>query len=317
MMIKQNHNILTTNLSTFLTFFLITIAIILIPKVSKANSGQLILKGVHIVKSNQSNLPPQAIFTSTLVSKMPFTVTFDAAASSDPDGSITEYRWNFGDGTTGTGITTTHTYKDPTKIYDGTLMVKDDRGAVSLASNITNYAALVLQSASIKDSFNTDTIANYTSLTGLLSISAGKAHCKPWFKTLAYNKSALTSSDHWVQADVSYNGLYDSGGVIARVNPLAITGYGTYFQGGKIYLQKFAGNQQTGLAQYNGKYKAGIYTVRLECVGSTLTVYVNDILVITKSDTTYASGKNVGLRLAREIENADIVADNFFAGESN
>ena len=51
------------------------------------------------------------------------TVTFDASASSDNVG-IVSYEWDFGDGTTGTGITTTHTYTNPGN-YMVTLTVKD------------------------------------------------------------------------------------------------------------------------------------------------------------------------------------------------
>jgi len=51
------------------------------------------------------------------------TVSFDASASSDNVG-IVSYQWDFGDGTTGTGKTTTHTYANP-GTYTVTLTVKD------------------------------------------------------------------------------------------------------------------------------------------------------------------------------------------------
>jgi len=52
------------------------------------------------------------------------TVNFDAEGSSDNVG-IDKYEWDFGDGTTGTGKTATHTYKEPGN-YLVTLTVEDD-----------------------------------------------------------------------------------------------------------------------------------------------------------------------------------------------
>ncbi|MUV90305.1 PKD domain-containing protein [Halapricum sp. CBA1109] len=54
-------------------------------------------------------------------------ITFDGSASSDPDGSITGYRWDWtGDGSyEGSGETATHTYPAPGR-YDVTLEVTDD-----------------------------------------------------------------------------------------------------------------------------------------------------------------------------------------------
>lgn len=56
--------------------------------------------------------------------------TFDASASTDPDGSIVSYTWSFGDGTTKTGETVDHTYTSP-GTYNVTLSVEDDVGVVS------------------------------------------------------------------------------------------------------------------------------------------------------------------------------------------
>lgn len=54
-------------------------------------------------------------------------VTFDGTGSNDPDGEIKEYVWSFGDETTGTGETTTHTYNKKGS-YLVTLTVTDAYG---------------------------------------------------------------------------------------------------------------------------------------------------------------------------------------------
>lgn len=53
------------------------------------------------------NLPPTASFTHACVGAV---CAFNGSGSSDPDGSITIYSWSFGDGTTGSGVTPSHTY---------------------------------------------------------------------------------------------------------------------------------------------------------------------------------------------------------------
>ncbi|MDC4206808.1 MAG: PKD domain-containing protein [Candidatus Manganitrophus sp.] len=74
------------------------------------------------------NQSPVARFTCTPSSGTgPLTTTCDASASSDPDGSIATFSWNFGDGTTGSGVTTGHTYQN-TGSYTVTLIVTDTMG---------------------------------------------------------------------------------------------------------------------------------------------------------------------------------------------
>ncbi len=54
--------------------------------------------------------------------------TFDAGGSIDPDGTITDYAWDFGDGATGSGATSPHTYPAAGS-YTVTLTVTDDDAA--------------------------------------------------------------------------------------------------------------------------------------------------------------------------------------------
>lgn len=60
-------------------------------------------------------------------------VSFDASASSDPDGSIASYAWDFGDGNTGSGQTVTHTYAADDN-YTVTLTVTDNESKTGQAA---------------------------------------------------------------------------------------------------------------------------------------------------------------------------------------
>ena len=64
---------------------------------------------------------------------------FDGSGSSDIDGSITLYSWNFGDGITGTGINPQHTYVQ-NGIYAVVLTVTDSSGATNSNTTIATIA---------------------------------------------------------------------------------------------------------------------------------------------------------------------------------
>src|SRR2546427_925628 len=58
-----------------------------------------------------SGKPPIASFTADPnPAIVPATVTFDGSGSSDPDGTIVSYAWDFGDSTGGSGAVTSHAY---------------------------------------------------------------------------------------------------------------------------------------------------------------------------------------------------------------
>lgn len=76
------------------------------------------------------NLRPTAEFTYTCLLT---DCTFNASASKDHDGGITSYTWDFGDGTTGSGRTVSHSYLLP-GLYSVTLTTKDNNNATTSKS---------------------------------------------------------------------------------------------------------------------------------------------------------------------------------------
>lgn len=91
------------------------------------------------------NTPPNASFTAT---PQDLQLSVDASASSDPDGTITAYAWDFGDGTSGTGTTAQHTYAKA-GTYTVALTVTDNRGSTGKSTRaVTVTHTNVLPTAS-------------------------------------------------------------------------------------------------------------------------------------------------------------------------
>lgn len=91
------------------------------------------------------NNPPHALFTANPSSgSAPLVVQFDASESSDPDGDTLQYHWDFGDGTSDSGVSTTHTYGEAQtgRTVTVVLTVTDEHGVSD--SSDTN---IVLDSA--------------------------------------------------------------------------------------------------------------------------------------------------------------------------
>lgn len=84
------------------------------------------------------NINPAAIIGPTVVNYL--TVNFDGSASSDEDGKIASYLWDFGDGTTAADAATAHTY-GAAGTYTVTLTVTDDGSATGKASTSATVTA--------------------------------------------------------------------------------------------------------------------------------------------------------------------------------
>jgi len=92
---------------------------------------------VHLVIAEEEgsgvNLPTAAFSLTPPSGSTPLTVNFDATTSTDAGGSIIGYRWNFGDGTVGTGKTVSHVYTEAGS-YPITLTVFDNEYNIDTAT---------------------------------------------------------------------------------------------------------------------------------------------------------------------------------------
>ena len=114
-----------------------------------------------VVESNDPPMPSPTASSTTVEPGQ--SITFDGSGSSDPDGTITSYEWDFGDGTTATGQQVTHAYAESGS-YAATLTVTDDDGATASNSvSITvqgNDSLIASASASPKEA-TTDELVGF------------------------------------------------------------------------------------------------------------------------------------------------------------
>jgi PKD repeat protein len=104
------------------------------------NLGATASKTAGIVISSP-NQPPTAVITATPSSAYaPATVSVSAAGSSDPDGTIASSVLSFGDGTSASGLTASHTFS-AAGVYTLTAKVTDNLGASSTASTSVTVKA--------------------------------------------------------------------------------------------------------------------------------------------------------------------------------
>lgn len=78
---------------------------------------------------------PDSVPSKYISGEPPLTVQFSSAASKDPDGSITAYLWDFGDGAQSAEPNPTYTYSEP-GVYEVTLTVTDDHGATAQDTSV-------------------------------------------------------------------------------------------------------------------------------------------------------------------------------------
>lgn len=89
------------------------------------------------------NLAPVPYINGPYTGDEGVALSFSSAASYDPDGSITSYNWNFGDGVTSTLANPSHTYQSAGS-FTVTLSITDDGGLTETATTTATIAAVII-----------------------------------------------------------------------------------------------------------------------------------------------------------------------------
>ncbi|MHA7155252.1 PKD domain-containing protein [Arthrobacter sp. TMN-50] len=89
---------------------------------------------VPVGGGSPANASPTAAYTHTVNG---LAITVDGSGSTDPDGTIAGYTWNFGDGTTATGVTATRTYSAAGTYSVGLTVTDDDAATATVGRQVT------------------------------------------------------------------------------------------------------------------------------------------------------------------------------------
>lgn len=108
----------------------------------------LLLLGLSVGGCVGPALLPVAAFTLTPEKGLsPLIVTFDASGSIAPSGVISQYSWDFGDGTTGSGMIVAHAYQtDEDRMFTVTLNIVDHQGQTASSTGSVDVQAPMLPS---------------------------------------------------------------------------------------------------------------------------------------------------------------------------
>ena len=222
------------------------------------------------------NLPPVATFETSCTA---LTCALDASAATDPDGTVTTWAWDFGDGTTGSGVTASHAFAAP-GAYQVTLVVTDDDGA-------TASVARAVEVAEAGAAYAVDTFTR-TVVNGLGTAETGG----PWTVSSSASNYAVDGATGRVRVPTGSTRTVTLPGVSATDTDLTVTATLDKTQtGGGFYLT--AVGRQVGAAFYGARLRfLGTGEVKLSAMRGT-TALAN----ATLPGATYTGGTALRVRV--------------------
>ncbi|GAB3669833.1 hypothetical protein GCM10027589_38050 [Actinocorallia lasiicapitis] len=161
---------------------------------------------------------------------------FDASGSTDPDGSIVSYAWDFGDGSTGTGATPSHTFPAG-GTYNVQVTVTDDKGGTNgklktVTVNAPSLATDGFGRSVVNGLGNADLGGAWTATGTAANLSADGTSALIALPTLSAGPGAylntLSSDDALVSAKVSSDKVGTGNGAYFWLAARRIAGAGEY-----------------------------------------------------------------------------------------
>ncbi|TNM61051.1 PKD domain-containing protein [Streptomyces sp. NP160] len=235
-----------------------------------------VTRDVEVTRPVPANQAPTAAFTSSADG---LKASLDASGSRDSDGTVASYAWDFGDQTSGTGVTTQHTYA-AAGTYQVTLTVTDDKGATGAVTTPVTVSATTPPATTVlaQDSFGRTTTGGWGSADtgGAWTVGGGAGN---FSVTGGAGQAVVPAAGSTVSAYLPGASSTDADVQVGVVLDKPATGGGTY-----VSLL----GRRVGSADYRTKVK----------VASNGTVTLSLTRVAGGVETSLGSVSPTGLRLA-------------------
>lgn len=178
--------------------------------------------------------PTAQISASTLRGTAPLAVSFSGAGSSDPDGNLVAYDWQFGDGAAASGISASHSYTQPGS-YSAQLRVTDNSGlSASSAVTITVDAPVVVIPMRVADiAMSVQVLKNGQArataavkvVNGNGQAVAGAVVTGNWSGIVSRSSASATTGSNGIASLVSPNTRSSSGSFVFTVTGVSLAGH--------------------------------------------------------------------------------------------
>jgi parallel beta-helix repeat protein len=238
------------------------------------------------VSLNVKNKNPYAFFSADIT--LTYTgdaVTFNSSTSYDNDGTIVNWTWNFGDGTTSYLENPTHTYNN-NGFYTVKLIIKDDDGA--MATN-TKTGYISIYDALVDDSYEKDTPGEHKWDTIQEGIDDVGSNDKIYVFTVTYNEDVNVNKSICLYGENRDNVVINGNKAVVNISNSVLYMNGFKITSGDIGIQSVNDNNSKG---HNRIVNCHIH-------GNTIGVLFDQSSENTVQDCN-VSNNNIGIKIINE-----------------